>query len=41
MKPEKKTDRHGNIYYKLGAVDGSYENGTQYRKYTTYYPALA
>lgn len=38
MKPEKKTDRHGNIYYKLGAVDGSYENGTQYRKYTTYYP---
>ena len=38
MKPIRKTDRRGNVYYKIGAVDGFHEDGTQYRKFTNYYP---
>lgn len=38
MKPIKKIDRRGNVYYKIGAVDGFHEDGTQYRKFTNYYP---
>ncbi|NLW78741.1 MAG: site-specific integrase [Ruminococcaceae bacterium] len=38
MKPIKKTDKRGNIYYKIGAVDGYHEDSTQYRKFTYYYP---
>lgn len=39
MKPQKKTDRYGRTYYKLGAVDGYKPDRTQYRKYKSYYPA--
>lgn len=38
MKPIKKIDKYGKTYYKLGAIDGFHTDGSQYRKYTTYYP---
>ena len=40
MEPERKTDRRGLVYYKLGAIDGFHENGSQYRKFSSYYPDM-